>query len=333
MPKAQSDAPNYRASSGSERCGNCAHFMAGRCQLYDFAASADSVCDSWEARMMEDGKRGAGQLEYKAAPAFTMGIEDRTVTGIAIVHGNVDDGGDRSHPGLIGDGTVDGRKRVRFLWQHDSSAPPIATVDRIFEVARADLPPAVLLYAPDATGGTAVQRTYLKDAFADRVFGGVQSGALDEMSYAFELTRWDTEEMDERTVRNLYQANVFDFSDVNWGMNPATSATGLKGWEAQPFVAHSDAVEAMIAVYIQRATALKDRRAKEGRVLSGENRKRIADALEALDGAVTALKGLLAATEPAKRMRNRGEVYRLRQATRTMQQRLHELGVLHGTSG
>jgi hypothetical protein len=69
------------------------------------------------------------ELQYKSAPAFKMGVEGRTVTGIFAVHGNIDDGGDRGHPGLFGDFKVDGRRRARFLWQHDSGLPTIATID------------------------------------------------------------------------------------------------------------------------------------------------------------------------------------------------------------
>jgi hypothetical protein len=71
-------------------------------------------------------------LEYKSLKAELMGIEDRTVTGLFAVHGNVDSGDgwssrDRSHPGLFGDFLAKGRARAQFLWQHDGSAPPIAS--------------------------------------------------------------------------------------------------------------------------------------------------------------------------------------------------------------
>jgi hypothetical protein len=133
-------------------------------------------------------------MEYKASKTFTMGIDGRTVTGIFAVHGNVDDGDgwssrDRSHPGMFGDFTVDGRKRAVFLWQHNSMEPPTATIDQLFEVARADLPPAVLKYAPDTTGGTAIKRTYLETARANEVFAALSSGALSEMSYSYDPTR------------------------------------------------------------------------------------------------------------------------------------------------
>lgn len=243
-------------------------------------------------------------IEYKSVKAAVMGFEgERTVTGIFAVHGNLDAGDgwtmrDRSHPGLFGDFTADGRNRVKFLWQHRSQDPPIATVDRLFEVAAADLPPAVKAYAPDATGGVAVTRTYLPTARGDEVFAGLKAGAITEMSYAYEATRYDFEEPQDGglLVRDLYAAELFDVSDVNWGMNPATSADGAK--TGMPLNDHHTAVLAAVATYKERLHALATLRAKEGRVLSGESRKRIEDAVASLHDATSALQDLLAATEP-----------------------------------
>jgi len=243
-------------------------------------------------------------MEYKSTKAALMGIEGRTVTGIFAVHGNVDAGDgwamrDRTHPGLFGDFTVDGRKRAVFLWQHRSQDPPIATIDRLFEVAAADLPPAVRAYAPDATGGVGVTRTYLDTPRANEVLAGLTGSAITEMSYAYEATRWDFEEPKEDgglLVRNIYTAKLFDVSDVNWGMNPATSADGAK--TSIPLNDHHAAVQAAVATYTERLKALSELRAKEGRILSGENRKRIEDAVKSLTDATDALNELLAATEP-----------------------------------
>lgn len=257
-------------------------------------------------------------IEYKSTKAVTTGIEDRTVTGIFCVHGNLDEGdgwtsrGDRSHPGLFGDFMVDGRRRAVFLWQHCSMEPPIATIDQLFEVARADLPPAVLSYAPDATGGVAVKRTYLDTPRGNEVMAGLKAGAITEMSYAYEPTRWDFEKEDDTQgyrlpIRNLYQADLYDISDVNWGMNPATSADGTK---TQPIAVQHTTVLAAVQDYIKRYQQLSELRAKEGRVLSGENRKRIEDAVKALSDATTVLTDLLAATEP-KQQPDRDAVRRL----------------------
>ncbi len=261
-------------------------------------------------------------IEYKSVKAVTMGIEDRTVTGIFCVHGNLDEGdgwtsrGDRSHPGLFGDFTVDGRKRAVFLWQHRSGDPPIATIDQLFEVVRADLPPAVLSYAPDATGGVVVKRTYLSDDITTQpglILAGLKSGAITEMSYAYDPTRWDFEKQDDTEgyrlpIRNLYEADLYDISDVNWGMNPATSADGTK---AQPIAVQHATVLAAVADYIKRYQQLSELRAKEGRVLSGENRKRIEDAVKALSDATTVLNDLLTATEPKQQQPDRELTRRL----------------------
>lgn len=261
--------------------------------------------------------------EYKSLPQFTKQISDRTVEGVFAVHGNVDDGGDRGHPGLFGEFTAGNRRRAVFLWQHDAGAPPIATIDRLYEVSGADLPPAVKLYAPDATGGVAVVRTYLDTPRGSEVLAGLKAGAIREMSYAYEPKRWDYEEQAEGgMVRNLYAADLLDVSDVNWGMNPATSADGTKS--GRPLAVEHTAALAAVDAYIARWKDLTALRAKEGRVLSGENRKRIESAVEALDGAATALKDLLAATDPGKGWQ---ETHQLRAAWAVTQQRLRELGV------
>lgn len=270
-------------------------------------------------------------IEYKAAKAFMMGITGRSVTGIFCVHGNVDSGDgwssrDRSLPGLFGDFTAEGRKRAVFLWQHNSYDPPIATIDKLFEVARADLPPAVLKYAPDATGGVGVTRTYLTTPRADEVLAGLVSGALTEMSYAYEAREWTFEKPEsdrELPIRNIIAADLYDVSDVNWGMNPATSADGSKG---RPIALEHSAVLAAVDAYIKRYQQLSELRAKEGRVLSGENRKRIESAKEALDGAIQALDDLLAATEP-KQTTGHAETNQIRIRWIKQQQRLRELGV------
>lgn len=238
--------------------------------------------------------------EYKSLPQFTKAIDDRTVEGIFCVHGNIDSGRDRSHPGLFGDFTSGGRKRTVFLWQHDSSAPPIAAITRIYDVAAADLPPAVKAYAPDATGGVAVVRTYLDTPRGNEVLAGLKAGAITEMSYAYDPTRWDYEEQSDGgfPFRNLYAADLMDISDVTWGMNPATSADGTK--TGRPILVEHATVLAAVAAYTDRYQQLSELRAKEGRVLSGENRTRIKEAVDALEAARKALDGLLAATDPQK---------------------------------
>ena len=240
-------------------------------------------------------------MEYKVAPHFLKEISDRTVTGFFAIHGNVDAGGDRSHPGAFADIAIAGRTRVKFLWQHDSDAPPIAVVKAVREVTAAELPESVKGYAPDATGGVEVVREYLDTPRGNEVLAGIRAGAVDEMSYAYDITSYKITNTDDGTsVRELYGVRLWDISDVNWGMNPATA--GVKGlsWKARPLTTHADAVEAAIREWQERVHELKAIRAKEGRTFSATNSARIGTIAEALLEAGNDLKQMLIDSVPQK---------------------------------
>lgn len=168
-------------------------------------------------------------VNYKA-----KGDSDRTRTGIAAVFGNVDSGGDITHPGAFTKTLSEGRARWKHLWNHDSSRPPIAVVDEIKEVGRNELPEQILTFAPEATGGLWVKRTYLDVPEANWVLSAIDAGAVDEMSFAYNVINSDESEIDGKTVRNLRELALFDTSDVNYGMNPATLGTGAKDLFSMP---------------------------------------------------------------------------------------------------
>lgn len=239
-------------------------------------------------------------MQYKSLPAFTKEINGRSVTGVFAVHGNVDSYGDVSVNGSFSRRLADGsRKRMRFLWQHDYMSPPIASIREVREVSREDLPPKVLQYAPDATGGVMVTREYYEDvSLADWVLAGIRAGDIDEMSYAYDVHGYEYEERDGQQVRMLKDIEIFDISDVNWGANPATA--GVKGMpvSSMPFTKHGDAVVSTVADYIERVKERAEFRAKEGRVLSGANRSRIKALVESLQEVTADLEQLLMDTEP-----------------------------------
>jgi HK97 family phage prohead protease len=224
--------------------------------------------------------------EKKLGPAFTKEITDRTVVGIFAVHGNIDDGLDRSWPGSFANVAVNGRNRARFLWQHNSMDPPTAVIKSVREVSRVDLPSSVLGFAPEAMGGVEVTREYLDTPRGNEILAGIKAGAIEEMSYAYDVTRFDFETVDERQIRNIREVKLYDISDVTWGMNPATVAVKSNLVSGLPFVDHSELVVSAVREYADRvksriaARMAEDR--KEGRVLSGENRKKIEDVVSML---------------------------------------------------
>lgn len=230
-------------------------------------------------------------MNYKTLPQFTKQISDRTVTGIFAVHGNIDDGGDRSWPGSFRNTEIGGRDRTVFLWQHNSMEPPVAVIKAIRELSRDQLPASVLAYAPDATGAVEVARDYLDTPRGNEILTGLKAGAIDEMSYAYEVARYDFETIDGRQIRNLRELKLYDISDVNWGLNPATLGVKAGLVPGLPFDVHSLWVVSAVEEWMLRAKSRTDARTKEGRVLSEANRKRIADA-------VTVLQELLELTAP-----------------------------------
>jgi phage head maturation protease len=246
-------------------------------------------------------------MDFKTIPQFlTKAIADRTVAGIFAVHGNVDDGLDRSHPGSFANATA-GRDRVKHLWNHGGGlfdrgqTPPIAAVKSIREVSRADLPEAVLAFAPDATGGAEVTREYLKTTRADEILAGLDAGAIDEMSYAYDVTEYKFTEDDalRATVRDIYGMKLFDTSDVNWGMNPAT--VGKKSaLAALPFEEHLAYVLATMGDLTERVTDLKQLREKDGRHLTAAKLDQIQGLRASIAPLMADLDAILTRPDPPK---------------------------------
>ncbi len=221
-------------------------------------------------------------MEYKAIQLETKEIADdgRTVTGIAAVMGNIDNGLDRLWKGAFKKTLAENGGRIKHLWQHDMAAPPVAVVKELKEIGRSDLPDAVREKFPDATGGLLVVRKYLPTPRGDEVLAGVVAGAISEMSFAYDPVKYDFEELKDSdyptVVRNLREVRLYETSDVLWGMNSATVA--------------SKSVDYRLA-QLETAAAEMSADLKAGRVLSAANLGRLKEAL-------TVLSDILLAAEP-----------------------------------
>lgn len=162
-------------------------------------------------------------MEFKTISGLEpVQIEDRTVKGFASVFGNVDDGGDVTHPRAFAKTLAEGAARLRFLWQHDTEAPPTAAIKSAREVKRDDLPAEVKSKYPQATGGLLVEREYLDTPRGNEILAGYKAGITLEMSFGYETIKSDFSTLDNSRVRNLRELKLYEMSDVLWGMNPAT---------------------------------------------------------------------------------------------------------------
>lgn len=214
-------------------------------------------------------------MEYKAIQLETKEIAEdgRTVTGIAAVTGNIDHGQDRLWKGAFKKTLQENAGRIKHLWQHDMAQPPVAVVKELREIGRSELPDTVKEQFPEATGGLLVTRKYLDTPRGDEVLAGVVAGAISEMSFAYDLVKYDFEELkgDDvpggTIVRNLREVKLYETSDVLWGMNAATVAS--KTGEYRLWQIEQAAAEMLAA-------------SKAGRVLSASNLGRLKEALAVL---------------------------------------------------
>ena len=114
-------------------------------------------------------------------------------------------------------------------------------------------------------------------------FKGIQEGDITEMSYAYDVHEYTIKEADDpqtRPVRVLNEVELYDVSDVNWGMNPATA--GVKGLPVTgtTFVQHSALVESTVEEFLARVKDRKNFREAEGRSLSELTRGRLQKMVE-----------------------------------------------------
>ncbi|HEU5013960.1 MAG TPA: HK97 family phage prohead protease [Roseiflexaceae bacterium] len=165
--------------------------------------------------------------EYKSLPMHVKAIEDRTVTTLFSVFGNVDSYGDIMQPGSFQRTFAERGHKILHLWQHAFDQPPIAKVERLREVSRDDLPPDVLRDYPDATGGAEATSTFLPTPRADEVLTAITAGVPLEASFGFDPLRFDFTEQDGMTVRNVREVKLYEVSTVLWGANSATTASKM----------------------------------------------------------------------------------------------------------
>lgn len=129
---------------------------------------------------------------------------------------------------------------------------------------------------------------------------------LQEWSWGFRVIDAGYEQRDEKFVRVIKRAEVFEVSPVLVGAGVGTYTLGIKEGVSSADVGHStladqaDAVQAAVVDLASRYKALAALRAKEGRVLSEANRKRLGNLLDALRAVETDIDELLTATAPEK---------------------------------
>lgn len=224
-------------------------------------------------------------MEFKSVQTVSDVGEDRIVEGYAAIMGNVDDGADILHLGAFSKTLSERKTRVRHLWQHDFSQPPIAKILSLSEVKRDELPEE-LRESDQVQGALRIRRQYLTHPLAESVFEGIKSGAISEMSFGFDPIKFDFTELPElkKNVRNLREVRLWDTSDVNWGMNNQTLASKANSL----LIAYKSKLPKETFEILSELSELTETAvafaldAKVGRVLSTSNLAKLKEALKTL---------------------------------------------------
>lgn len=208
------------------------------------------------------------------------------IEAIVAVFGNVDMGDERIMPGAFAESLT--KRTPKGVWAHDWQQPVAKTLE-----ARELLPGDPLLPASiSANGGLYIKGQFNldtqrgKDAFSDIAFG-----LVDEFSIGYSVLKYAEDE--ETDVTDLLKVDLYEWSPVVAGMNPATALLSAKGpVPGLGLDAHVDAVVSAASELGARFAANAAGRAKDGRSLSDANAVRIARAADGLQATIDALKGL-----------------------------------------
>lgn len=248
------------------------------------------------------GINGA-DLEYKsfdgAAFKSVEGAPEGTAEMIVSVFNNVDRIGDIVVPGAFADTianrrTPDGYPKMKGVLGHDWLQPIAKTLDaKELLPGDATLPPTLI-----NLGGLYIKGQFNLDTQRGReAWSDLKFGALDEFSFGFEVKEDSYDR--ETNQRKLLRLEVYEWSPVLVGMNPATALVGVKGLIGK---APLDEIVARVLQNIEtlegEAKATLDRREKEGRVLSTAN----VAALESFAARITeSADGIRSLVQRAKR--------------------------------
>jgi len=178
---------------------------------------------------------------FSASATKVVDADQGIVEHIVAVMGNVDRGDDVIHPGAFGKTIMERGLKVKVLDQHDTRSVEsvIGKPLELREVGRLELPPGLTDDYPDATGALMAKTQFLLDTNRGReAFARIKSGAVDEYSIGYDPITSDYSTIEDgegkkKTIRNLRELRLWEYSPVVFAMNPAATTVSAKD-DGQP---------------------------------------------------------------------------------------------------
>ena len=173
-------------------------------------------------------------MEHKSFPSFVMKVDapQGIVEHLVAVMGNKDLGDDVIWPGAFTKTLNERGRKVRVLDLHktDSIMRVLGKPITLREIGAAELPADVKTQFPAASGALAATTQFnLKTPEGLGAFERIRAGDISEWSFGYDASGPDFGKgPDGKTVRNLREVRLYEYSPVIFGMNEATMTMGAK---------------------------------------------------------------------------------------------------------
>ena len=211
-------------------------------------------------------------MEQKTIPVELKTADDGTFEGYASAYEVVDSYGDVVKRGAFAKTIAERGSKIKLLWNHDSSAPPIGK----------------FLSLEEDSYGLKVKGRLSNTPRGQEVLQLLREGSIDSMSIGYTTIKYDYEQRDDlgREVRNLREVRLYEVSAVNFPANEAATITQVKR-------------QSELETILVQAEAYILSELKAGRTLSAASLTRIKAALDSISSATDELTALLEAAEPS----------------------------------
>lgn len=219
------------------------------------------------------------ELQRKNFTATVQTADLGEISALVSVFGNTDFANEKVMPGAFTSSLA--KRTPKGVWAHDWSQPIAKTLE-----AR-ETPEGLVI-----RGQFNLETQRGREAFSD-----IKFGIIDEFSIGYRVIK-DSFDAEQKDIRQLDEVDLYEWSPVLVGMNPATELLAIKSSEPDTLANQVETLLAYGTHLASRFKALHELRAKEGRVFSANNRSRITACVGSMRTVADDLHSLLELTEP-----------------------------------
>ena len=196
------------------------------------------------------------ELERKQFTATVQPGDAGEITALVSVFGNVDHAGEKVMPGAFKASLE--RRKPKGVWAHQWDQPIAKTLE-----------------ARETPEGLVIRGQFNLDTQRGReAYSDIKFGIIDEFSIGYRVVK-DSYDSEQKDIRQLDELDLFEWSPVLVGMNPATELLTIKSDVPATLDSQVDTMLAYGTQLANRFESLRDLRAKEGRHLSSAKLQQI----------------------------------------------------------